>query len=49
MEEWEPALYIIAKVYPTPRWRRPWGYSAVETRGGWDDMGAIPEKPASQR
>jgi integrase len=30
-------MYVIARVYPNPRWRRFWGYSAVETRGDRDD------------
>ena len=47
MEEWASAMYVIVNVYPIPRWRRFWGYSAVETRGGWDDDEAIPERPAS--
>jgi hypothetical protein len=47
MEEWESAMYVIVRVYPIPRWRRFWGYAAVETRGGWEDNEAIPERPAS--
>jgi hypothetical protein len=47
MEAWASTMYVIVKVYPLPRWRRFWGYSAVETRGGWDDDEAIPGRPAS--
>jgi hypothetical protein len=47
MEAWPSTMYVIVKVYPIPRWRRFWGYSAVETRGGWEDDEAIPERPAS--
>jgi hypothetical protein len=47
MEAWASAMYVIVRVYPIPRWHRFWGYGAVETRGGWDDDEAIPERPAS--
>jgi hypothetical protein len=43
MEEWASGMYIIVKAYPPNRWRRPFGYSAVETRGGPDDL--VPERP----
>lgn len=45
MEAWESGMYVIVRVYPTPRWRRFWGYSAVETRGDRDDP--VPARPAS--
>jgi len=45
MEEWESGMYVIVRVYPIQRWRRFWGYSAVETRGGEDDP--VPARPAS--
>jgi hypothetical protein len=45
MDEWESRMYVIVRVYPTPRWHRFWGYSAVETRGDSDDP--VPERPAS--
>jgi hypothetical protein len=47
MEEWDSTMYVIVKVYPKRGWRRLWGYSAVETRGGWDSDEAIPSGPAS--
>jgi hypothetical protein len=43
MDEWASGMYIIVKAYPPSRWRRPFGYSAVETRGGPDDP--VPERP----
>ena len=45
MEEWASAMYVIVNVYPIPRWRRFWGYSAVETRGDVDDP--VPDRPAA--
>jgi hypothetical protein len=45
MEEWDSTMYLIAKVYPARGWRRYWGHSAVETRGGWDSDEAIPSGP----
>lgn len=47
MEEWDSTMYVIVKVYPARGWRRFWGYSAVETRGGWDSDEAIPTRPPS--
>jgi hypothetical protein len=37
MEDWESAIYVFVKVYPSSGWRRLWGYTAVETRGMEDD------------
>jgi len=45
LEEWASAMYVVVKVYPSRGLRRFWGYSAVETRGGWDDDEAIPDGP----
>jgi hypothetical protein len=47
MEEWDSTMYVIVKVYPARGWRRLWGYSAVETRAGWNSDEAIPSGPAS--
>jgi hypothetical protein len=46
MEAWASAMYVIVKVYPSRGLRRFLGYSAVETRGGWDDDEPIPPGPA---